>query len=418
MSVSCAFAGNANFIVVTYVILCDMRVSIFVVVALLTVPLAPAAQIAGQMDEYIRVELSAPATSTFHVTYDVSVSTPGATTYADPVKAGSVVSDVKAIDLMTGAPLVVAKSAGALTVTLARPVPKNGLGRIRIEKTVRDPALFTPAGNLTITPRSRRGSLVLPMGYELTACDLPVQVLTEPDGRVGIAFMNQAPGAGTFVVKMRGPLKTSPPPTPLTNNRSWEPPPAQGATERTRLTPRALGDRDITYFLQEPSTNSFSLFHDYTESRPGVDKYINVVRTGSAVSNPSAMILDTGEVLRHETLKGQAITDAKIDTGGPVTADTEIVVSYFPPVKAGQSVRLRISETYTAPQSYRLEGSDLVFDRSLGRPRNSVVLPAGWSLTDSSIPAVISETADKLIRLDFFNGRNDSIDVLIKARKR
>jgi len=81
-------------------------------------------------------------------------------------------------------------------------------------------------------------------------------------------------------------------------------------------------------------------------------------------------------------------------------------------------VRLRISETYAAPQSYRLEGGDLVFDRSLGRPRNSVVLPPGWYLTASSIPAVISETADKLIRLDFYNGRTDSLDVLIKGRKR
>ena len=69
------------------------------------------------------------------------------------------------------------------------------------------------------------------------------------------------------------------------------------------------------YFLQEPSTNAFSLFHDYTESRPGIDKYLNVVRTGSHVSNPSAYILDTGETLRHETLKGDAITAAKIDAG-------------------------------------------------------------------------------------------------------
>src|SRR6185369_17869089 len=103
--------------------------------------------------------------------------------------------------------------------------------------------------------------------------------------------------------------------------------------------------------------------------------------------------------------------------GEAVTPDTEIVVLYFPPVKAGQSVRLRISETYTAPQSYRLDGDDLVFERSLGRARNSVVLPAGWYLTAASIPAVVSETSEKLTRLDFVNGRPDNIDVLIKARR-
>ena len=106
---------------------------------------------------------------------------------------------------------------------------------------------------------------------------------------------------------------------------------ARARPDRTaRLTERAHQDRDITYFLQEPSTNSFSLFHDYTESRPGIDKYINVVRTGSHVSNPSAYILDTGETLRQETLKGAAITVAKIDAG-TVTPDTEVVVVHFPP---------------------------------------------------------------------------------------
>ena len=35
-------------------------------------------------------------------------------------------------------------------------------------------------------------------------------------------------------------------------------------------------------------TNAFSLYHDYTESREGTDKYLNVVRTGSTVSKPSA----------------------------------------------------------------------------------------------------------------------------------
>jgi len=87
-------------------------------------------------------------------------------------------------------------------------------------------------------------------------------------------------------------------------------------------------------------------------------------------------------------------------------------------VKKGQSIRLRISETYTAPESYRLDSDELVFDRSLGRPRNAVVLPAGWYLTASSIPATVTQVSDGRIRLDFWNGRPDSIDALIKARRR
>jgi hypothetical protein len=87
-------------------------------------------------------------------------------------------------------------------------------------------------------------------------------------------------------------------------------------------------------------------------------------------------------------------------------------------VKKGASVRLRISETYTDPVSYRLDGDELVFDRSLGRPRNAVVLPAGWFLTAASIPATISETTDGRIRLDFVNSRPDDIAVLIRAARR
>lgn len=393
-------------------------------IAALTSPVLSAqTPVPSQVDEYVRYDLSTPATSTFRMTYEVSATMAGATTYADAIRPGTVVTQVVATDLMTGEALRVAKTAAASVVTLARPVPKNGHGRIRIEKTIKDArgyALSSGVGVFTQALTSRRGSLVLPPGFELIGANLPVQVLSENDGRVGIAFMHQAPAGATLIVKVRAGALTGPAaaPKPLTNARSWEPPPAQGATERTRLSERAKQDRDITYFLQQPSTSAFSLFHDYTESRQGIDKYVNVVRSGSRVSNPSAYVLDTGEVLKQVTLKGQAITDAKIDTGGAVAPDTEAVVISFPPVQPGRSIRLRISETYTAPQSYKLDGDEFVFDRSLGRPRNSLVLPAGWYLTWSSIPAVISETADKLIRLDFFNGQNDGLDVLIKGRKR
>lgn len=188
--------------------------------------------------------------------------------------------------------------------------------------------------------------------------------------------------------------------------------------QATRLVERARQDREIVYFLQPPDTHAFDLYHDYTESREGVGQYLNVVRRGSTVSNPSARILDTGETLPTEILKGEAITRAKLDIGEEVRPDSEVVVIHFPPVKKGQSTRLRISETYTDPARYRLEGDELVWDRSFGRSHNAVVLPAGWYLTASSIPAVISETEDGRIRLDLINPRPDSIDVLIKARRR
>jgi len=377
----------------------------------------------ARTDEYTRHDMLRPETSSVRLTYEVSATAEGARTYVDEIPAGATASDIAVHDMMTGEALKFVATARAITVTLARPVPPRGQGRIRIEKTLRDAGAYKRAGDtgvFTLSLGAGRHNIVLPAGYELVGCNIPVRVLPEDDGRTKLDVMNVAPGTATMTVTLRAGALTgdAAKPKALTNNRSWEPPPAQGPTERARLAERAHLDRDIVYFLQEPATNSFSLYHDYTESRPGTDKYINVVRAGSRASNPSAYILDTGEVLKHETLKGNAITEKKIDIGQPVTPDTEIVVLYFPAVKPGQAVRLRISETYTAPQSYRLDGTDLVFERSLGRSRNSVVLPTGWYLTASSIPAVVSETPDRMIRLDFVNHRPDSLDVFIKGRKR
>lgn len=191
-----------------------------------------------------------------------------------------------------------------------------------------------------------------------------------------------------------------------------------GANRAGRLSERARQDREIVYFLQPPETHAFDLYHDYTESRPGVDNYLNVVRAGSKASNPSAIILDTGEKLTIETLRGSKITDAKIDIGEPVTPTSEVVVIRFAAVKQGQSVRLRISETYTDANRYKLVGDELVWDRAFGRPANAMVLPQGWYLTNCSIPVTVSLEPDGRVRLDFLNPRNDNIEVLVTAKRR
>src|SRR5687767_2276297 len=77
-----------------------------------------------------------------------------------------------------------------------------------------------------------------------------------------------------------------------------------GANRASRLAERARQDREIVYFLQQPETHAFDLYHDYTESKAGVDRYLNVVRGGSRVSNPSARLLDTGESLQTQIMRG------------------------------------------------------------------------------------------------------------------
>src|SRR5256886_6219596 len=66
----------------------------------------------------------------------------------------------------------------------------------------------------------------------------------------------------------------------------------------------------------------------------------------------------------------------------------------LPPVKKGKPIRLGISELNTSPASYRLDADELVFDRSLGRPRNAVVLPPDWYLIASAIPATVRRSEE------------------------
>ncbi len=394
-----------------------------------------------ETDEYTRYELLSPESSSFAIRYEVTATTAGAKYFFNPIRKGSVASGESVVDVMTGQPLrfeVVSGEDAAkdplmkgedasvdyIKVYLARPVPPEGQARLLILKTYKDAKSYYREGDAIVFNRSLgipRNSVVLPAGYELGACNVPSQVLAEPDGRIAISFMNGSGAEAPLVVKGKpgAQMGTQAAPQAPGSAKSWEVP-FEGETERERLSERAHQDREIVYFLQQPETHAFSLYHDYTESRPGVDNYFNVVRTGSKVSDPSAYVLDTGEKLATKIMTGAELAAAKIkiDEEEPVDPAAQVVVIPFSPVKAGQNMRLRISETYTAPASYRLEGNTLVFDRSLGRPRNAVVLPEGWYLTASSIPATVTQMADGRIRLDFWDGRPDPVDVLIKAKRR
>ena len=371
-------------------------------------------------DAYTRYELLAPGSGKFRIIYEVTATTQGATHYFNPIRAGSIATDESVFDRRTGRPLpfdevggAVARAGGVrgadttgryIRVTLARPVPLDGEGRILILKTYEDRASYLVRGDTIVFTRPlgiKRNAVALPVGYELVASNYPSQVLQEADGRIVVSFWNATPAEAPLT------LRALP--------RGVGPVGRSSAAER--LAERAHQDREIIYFLQPPETHAFDLYHDYTESRAGTSTYLNVVRAGSTVTNPRARDLDTGEELRWEVVKGDAITRAGLGVPN-VTPGTEVVVFRFAPVPAGGSTRLRMYETYTDSVRYRLVGDELVWDRGFGRPLNIVVLPAGWILTNSSIPATVTTREDGRVQLDFVNARPDEIQVLITARRR
>jgi len=377
-----------------------------------------------ESDAYTRYELLAPGSGKFRIVYDVTATTAGARYYFNPIRIGSIASDEHVSDRATGKPLVfdevgaaIARAGGVrvadsaqryIRVTLARPVPDSGgEARVLIDKTYEDAKSYFTDADAIVFNRPlgiKRNAVVLPRGYELVSCNYPSQVLQESDGRIAISFWNATPAEAPLVLRAR----------PLANMSAASSAPSSVAS---RLDERAKQTREIVYALQQPETHAFDLYHDYTETKAGTSSYVNIVRSGSSVSSPSARNLDTGASLAFDVLIGSAITNAKLDVPD-VTPTTQAVVFRFASVPPGASARLRFTETYTDSARYRLVNDELVWDRSFGRPANAVILPAGWVLTNSAIPATVSQLPDGRMRLDFINPRPDEIGVLITARRR
>jgi hypothetical protein len=246
----------------------------------------------------------------------------------------------------------------------------------------------------------KRNAVLLPAGYVLVSCNYPAQIL-EDSGRVLVSFWNVTPAQAPLRIVAR-----------RAETAGAGPPQALRAEEE-----RAHQSRSIVYYLNPPETHSFALTHDYTETRVGTATYVNIVRAGSEVRDPSATNLDTGERIPFTLISGAAVKAAEPDASD-VGPDTRAVLFRFRPLRAGESLRLRIAETYTDPGRYRLQADgSLLWERSLGRADNAVVLPAGWTPVSSNMPCTLETGADGRIRITYMNPRPDEIAVRLVARR-
>ncbi|HJQ24052.1 MAG TPA: hypothetical protein VKA60_09065 [Blastocatellia bacterium] len=184
------------------------------------------------------------------------------------------------------------------------------------------------------------------------------------------------------------------------------------------LVERASQDREILYELQAPESHAFRITHDYTARRAGEKYYFNIVRAGSHVSDPESIDLDSGEKLKWETLTGKQVKERGLPIED-VKDDSEVVVTHLArAIAEGTTNRIRLKETYMDAKSYYLDGDELVWDRTFGRLRNTVVLPQGWYLTAMASPATIETLPDGRVAVYVVNPRNDDIRVTLRARRR
>lgn len=182
---------------------------------------------------------------------------------------------------------------------------------------------------------------------------------------------------------------------------------------------RAAQDREIRYWLLDPSTHSFRISHDFTVDRVGQASVHSFVRKGSEVSPDSKMtLLDTGEPLDTHLVTGKQVNE--LGYYREKYPDDMVVVQGDLPkaVAEGQSVRVRVEETYVDPVGYKMDGNELVWTRTLGRPLNFVSLPEGWMLSSVNTPAVVMLDAQGRVTLRFTNTHPGDLAVTIRARRR
>lgn len=199
--------------------------------------------------------------------------------------------------------------------------------------------------------------------------------------------------------------------------------PALGAPASARQT---QADDYTRYELLDPASASFRILYEVTATTVGARHFWNPIRKGSEASNESVTDPVSGKPLSFIEVSG-----AEAKANGLANADPEgryIQIELPRPVPAGGEVRLLIDKTYKDAKSYFVEAETgfIVFSRSLGIKRNSLVLPKGYEVVSCNYPSqVVSETATGVdgqppasrLRLSFMNVGPDAVSYAVKARR-
>jgi hypothetical protein len=176
-------------------------------------------------------------------------------------------------------------------------------------------------------------------------------------------------------------------------------------------------DEITVYELLAPSTHSFDIIYDVTQTRVGSPYFFNPIREGSVASKERVLDRASGKPLEWEVVDGRA---AKASEFGPKDATDNahyLRVKLLKPVAADAETRIRILKTYTDAPSYYEKDDGFVFDRPLGVKRNVVLLPKGYELVGTGSPAMVSTDTDGRVRVSFVNDRDDQLPVKIIGRK-
>ena len=205
------------------------------------------------------------------------------------------------------------------------------------------------------------------------------------------------------------------------------PPEAAAQTPRAAAPGQTQADDYTRYELLDPSSASFRILYEVTATTPGATHFWNPIRKGSIASNESVSDPTNGNPLKFAEVSG---AEARANGFGEAELDTRYLQIELPrPVPKDGEVRLLIDKTYKDEKSYFVEPGTgyIVFSRSLGIKRNSVVLPAGYDVVACNYPSQVSaepvpvgaagQAPGTRLRMSFMNIGPDAVSYLVKARR-
>jgi hypothetical protein len=175
-------------------------------------------------------------------------------------------------------------------------------------------------------------------------------------------------------------------------------------------------DNYTQYELLDPESHQFAISYWITERRAGATYLLNQTRSGSEGSDISVFDPRTGKPLKFDYMTGAELTSAGM-TGRFDPAEHYIRAHLPQPVPEGGEGRVKILKTYKDDKSYYTEGEDIVFKRSLGIARNSIVLPKGFRLVASNVAAQMFTLPDGRLKISFEHAHGYAADVTIRARR-
>ena len=165
-------------------------------------------------------------------------------------------------------------------------------------------------------------------------------------------------------------------------------------------------DAYTEYQILEPGSESFRIKFLPEQNRAGSTELVNATRGGS----------EGGDVEVYDPRTGKPIKF--VYEPQPNSPENHQIRATLPmPVPEGGIGRVLIYKTYKDERTYRMDGQDIAWVRSLSGYRLGVVLPKGFAFISSNVAAQLSTTADGRLRIAFANPSGQSNPVTIRARK-